>query len=106
MVFTSLDMFDSGTLHPFNQHLDCSVRQFEHLQYRRQASDFINIISTRIIFCRGFLGCEHNGFFGFHCRFKRMYGLVPSHKQRDDHMRKNHDIPERKQWKSRRLFIC
>ena len=86
-----------GTLLAFDQHLDRTVRQLEHLQYRRQGADRVQVINGRLILHGGFLRYQQDLLVFRHGALQRLDGLGTTDKQRDDHVRKHHDIPQGQQ---------
>ena len=84
-------------LRAFHEHLHRAVRQFEHLQNVRHTADGIQVIQAGIVFGRRFLRDQHDALAGLHGGFQRLDGLGAADKQRDDHMRKHHDIAQRQQ---------
>ena len=92
--------FDFGALLTFNQDLDGAIGQFEHLQNGRDATDFEHVGGLWLIFGCCFLGHQHDAAIGEHGTFKRFDAFGATHKERDDHVRKDHDIA---QWQHRQV---
>ena len=95
-----LDVFDAvnaRALAAFYQHLHGAVRQFQHLQDVGNAADVIQVFGGRFVLGSGFLRHQHDAFPRFHRGFQGFNRLRPSHKQGNDHVRENHNIPQGEQ---------
>ncbi len=84
-------------MQPFYQHLDSAVRQFEHLQYRRHATGFIEILGRGVVLGRRFLRDQQNVLATFHRDFKCLDGLRTPDEQRNHHVREYHHVAQRQQ---------
>ena len=100
MDFAIDNGFDFGALLTFDQHLDGTVGQFEHLQNGRNTTDFEHVGGFWLIFGRCFLGHQHDATICEHGAFKRFDAFGATHKEGDDHVRKDHDIA---QWQHRQV---
>ena len=102
VLFAFFNFIDFGPLLAFHQNLDGAVRQFQELQNGRNTPDLEHILNGRLVFGGGFLSHQHDAPLGFHGRFQRLDALGTTHEQRNDHMRKHHDIPQRQEWQINR----
>ncbi len=84
-----------GALRPLHQHLDRTVRQFEHLQDVGNAADAIQIVHGRLILGGSFLCHQHDALARLHGRLQRLDGFRAPNKQGNHHMREHHHIAQR-----------
>ena len=98
MLLAFLNFIDLGPLLAFHQNLDSAIRQFQELQNGGNTAYLEHILNGRLVFGSGFLSHKHDAPLGFHGRFQRLDTLGTTHEQRNDHMRKHHDIPQRQKW--------
>ena len=89
--------FDGAALLTLHQYLDGAIRQFEQLQHASDCADAIEAFFARIIVSRIFLGDQEDLFVAGHGRLQSLNGLLPTDKQRDHHMRINHNIAQRQE---------
>jgi hypothetical protein len=89
--------FDRGALLALDQHLDGAVRQLEHLQDRRDATDVEHVVHRRFVLGSGFLGHQHDAALGLHRQLQRLDALGTPDEQRDHHMGEDDDIAQREQ---------
>ena len=94
MQFTVFNLVDLGALLAFHQHLDGAVRQLEHLQNGGNATHIEHVLDRGLVLGCGFLRHQHDATLGLHGRLQRLDAFGSAHKQRDDHVRKNHHIAQ------------
>jgi hypothetical protein len=92
-----LDGFDASTLRAFDENLDGAVGQLEHLQDIGHAADAIEILRFRLILGGRFLGQQQDALAAFHGHFERLDRFRATDEERDDHVREDDDIAQRKQ---------
>ena len=86
---------DQHTFTAFNQHLDCAVGQFEHLQDGRQRPDLVEIFLGRVVDFSVLLGEQQDFLVVLHGGIQCLDRLFPADEQRDDHVRINHHVSQR-----------
>ena len=110
MLLAFLNLVYPGALLPFHQDLDRAVWQLQELQDSGHAAHLEHVINGRFILGRCFLGHQHDSALGFHGKFQSLDALGPAHKQRDHHMRENHNVAQRQQRKidrsGRKKSLC
>ena len=94
------NLVDLGTLLAFDQHLDSTVWQLEHLQNGGNATHAEHVLNRGLVLGGGFLGHQHDAALGLHGGFQRLDALGPAHKQRDDHVGEDHHVA---QWQQRQV---
>jgi hypothetical protein len=65
------------------------------LQDIGHAADFIDIGSRRFVLGSGFLGGKHDALALLHRGFQRLDRFWAPYEQRDHHVRKHDDVPQR-----------
>ena len=90
------EFLDLGAHAAFDQHLHGAVGQLQQLQDRADRADRIHVGRARIVLGRVALGDEENLLILLHHVFERAHGLLAAHEQGHDHVREDHDVPERK----------
>ena len=100
VLLTFSDAIDSSPLLPLHQHLDRAVGQLEHLQDGGHAAHGEHVFGRGLVLGCGLLGHQHDAPLGLHGRLQRLDALGSPDKQRDDHVRKDHDIA---QWQHRQV---
>ncbi len=89
-------MEDARALRTFDQHLDGTVRQFEELQYLRDGADLVDRGGFRFIVGGVLLRDEQNALVLAHHFLERANGLLTPDEKRNDHVREDDDVAERK----------
>ena len=100
MCFAVRDGLHFGALLSFHQNLHGAIGQFQHLQDGGHATNFKHVGGFRLIFGSCFLRDQHDAAVGEHGAFKGFDALCATHKEWDDHVRKDHDIA---QWQHRQV---
>lgn len=80
--------FDHRALAAFDQHLDGAVRQLEHLQYRGDGADLIQVVGGRLVLGGRALGHQEDLLALVHRQLQRADGFGAADEQRDHHMGK------------------
>ncbi|EKD60156.1 MAG: hypothetical protein ACD_54C00910G0002 [uncultured bacterium] len=97
--FKEAGVFDKlGDLHPrlaFDQHLDGAIRQFQQLQHIGKHANRVDAIGGRVIDGRVNLARQQDLLVVRHNLFQRPHRFLAANEQRHDHMREDHDIPQR-----------
>jgi hypothetical protein len=98
-VMTALivDLLDARALAALHQHLYRAVGQLQHLQNVGNAADLVQVLGGRLILGRGLLRDEQDALARLHGDLHRLDRLGPPHEERDHHVRKHHDVPQRQQ---------
>ena len=86
-----------GALHTFDQHFYGAVGQLEHLQDAGHTTHVEHVVRLGLVLASSLLRHQHDLAPLFHGRLESLDGLGPAHEQRDHHVRKHHDIPQRQQ---------
>ena len=86
---------DTHTRLPFDQHLDGAVGQFQQLQHIGQHARLVDAVGVRIIDGRIDLARQQDLLVIGHHLFEGAHRFVATHKQRHDHVGKDHDIAQR-----------
>ncbi len=88
---------DLCALRALDQDLNGAVGKLQHLQDRRDRADLVQVLRGRVVLRRLLLRDEQDVLAGLHRHVERLDGLGPPDEQRDDHVRKDHDVAQRKQ---------
>ena len=78
-----------------DQHLDGAVGQLQQLQHARERADLEDRVGGRIVVGGVLLRREQNEGVGAHHLFQRLDRLFAADEERDDHVRKHHDVAQR-----------
>ena len=92
---------DFCALAALDQHLHGPVGEFQQLQHRTDGAHFIDIFDRGVVLSGVFLSHKQNLLVVLHDIFKRFYGLIPTDKERHNHMREHDDVPQGKYRKNR-----
>ena len=84
-----------GTRGAFDQHLHGTVGQLQQLQDARERADLENRVGRRIVVGRILLRRQKNEGVGAHDLFERLDRLFTADEERNDHVRKHHDVAQR-----------
>jgi hypothetical protein len=90
---------DARTLAALDQHLDRAVGQLEQLQDRAHRAHRIDIGRARIVLRGVPLGDQEDLRVVFLHDLERADGFLSAHEKREDHVREDHNIPQRKNGK-------
>ena len=93
-IVARLDRINAGATRTFDQHLDGTVWQLEHLQDVGHTAHTVQILGLGLILDRRFLGHQENASARFHSSFERFDRLWPADEQRDYHVREDHHIAQ------------
>ena len=91
------DTDDRRAMRALDQHLDGAIGQFQHLQHRGHAADRIEVLGAGVVLRCGLLRDEQDVLARVHRHVERLDRLRAPDKQRDHHVRKHDDIPQRQQ---------
>jgi hypothetical protein len=96
IVFARRVAFDLGAGAAFDQHLYGTVGQLQELENVCDGADLIDGVRRRIVVTRIDLRGQHDLLVGAHHLFQSADGLLTADEQRNDHVRKHHDVAQRK----------
>ena len=94
---------DLCALRPFDQHLDRTIRQFEHLQDVGNTADAVKVFGAWLILDGRFLRHQHDALAGDHRRLQCLDRFGTPDKERDHHMRKHHHVTQGQQGQFQRF---
>ncbi len=83
-----------ATLH---QHLHRAIGQLQHLQDAGDRADSVEVVGGGLVLGGGLLRHQQDALTGVHRQLERFNRLGSPNKQRDDHVRKDHDVAQRQQ---------
>ena len=86
---------DAHACLPLDQHLDGAIGQFQQLQHIGQHARLENTVGFGVVNRRVNLTGQQDLLVVGHHLFEGAYGFVTTHKQRHDHMWKDHNIAQR-----------
>ncbi len=90
---------DLRALRALDQHLHGAVGQLQHLQDRGDRADFVEVLGRGVVLRRLLLRDEQDVLARLHGHVERLDGFGPPDEERNDHVRKDHDVAQRKQRK-------
>ena len=93
---------DPSALATFDQNLDRPVGQLEQLQDRCQRTYFIHVAKLWLVHVRFLLGDQQDFLAGLHRPIQGHDRTLAADKQRNDHLRIDHDVAQRQYRHSRR----
>ena len=96
VIFAIGIFLDLGARSALDQHLDGAVGQLEELQHARQRADRENGVGRRLIVRGIFLRRKQDERVRTHHFFERLDGFFAADEQRNDHVREDDDVPQRK----------
>ena len=97
------DAHDRRAVRALDQHLDGAVGQLQHLQHRGHAADRIEVLGARVVLRRRLLRDEQDVLARVHRDVERLDRLRAPDEQRDHHVRKHDDVPQRQQRQRRHV---
>ena len=84
-----------GALDALDQHLDGAIGQLEQLQDAGERTDLVDRVRRRIVVRRVLLRRQQDIGIGPHHLFQRLDRLFTADEERNDHVRKDHDVAQR-----------
>ena len=95
IVFVVGETGDAGALNAFHQHLHGAIGKLQKLQNSADGADRMDIAGLRIVLGRVLLRDQQDLLAATHHFFQRPNGLLASHEQRNNHVRKHNDVTKR-----------
>ena len=96
VIFVAVGVLeDLGARRALDQHLHGAVGQLEQLQDARERADLEDRVGGRIVVGRILLRRQQNEGVGAHDFFERLDRLFAADEERNDHVRKHHDVAQR-----------
>ena len=79
----------------FDENLHGAVGQLQQLQNGADRADLVDVGGFRVVVARILLRGEQDLFIVLHDVFERAHGFIAADEERNDHMGKNDDVPQR-----------
>jgi hypothetical protein len=92
------ELDDAGPLAALDQHLHGAVRQLEELEHGAHRADRKDVRRRRIVLPGVLLGDQKDLLVVLHHVFQGAHGFLAPDEKRHDHVRKDHDVAQRKDW--------
>ena len=100
-IFIFLERGNARALNPLDQNLDGSVRKFQQLQHGSDRANGIDVLRRRIVVRSILLSHQKDLLVVLHHVFEGAHRFVAADEKRDDHMRKDNDVTQRKDGETR-----